>query len=343
MKNFLGAVFVGALLVGAPFLSACGDDDGPVDASTRDAADDAPSDANAADTTVRDADVRDASQDVADSAVADAAMDAPRTDAGTPVEGARVFFFGHSLAAFTEPGDKVGSHLCELARLDGLPCCADGSYPPSFLPSAFANYPFPPENSHGHQPGCWTDDDTFESAAFDRIVITETNFMWRERTADSFGPDGRMLIDRIEETYPEVPLYLYEHWPEFGRDQFTEWKNTMAGEFHTWFVALQDALRTESGRDVKLVPVGRIFAGLLAEGRPLESLTFDDLFVDDAPHGNINAYFLAGLVHYMTIYRRRPEGGPPSGLHATLTERYDDIVAYAWAELGHADLEGRVW
>lgn len=282
---------------------------------------------------------------------------AERRDGGTPVatpaprDGARVFFFGHSLVDNAADHTQVGSALCEIAAASGQDCCADGMYPPTFHPTALGAYDFPPdgeERRHRHEPSCWQG--SFAASGYDIAVITEANFYWRARPPeDGFAADGLRLAEQIRTVHPQALVYLYEHWPELEGVDFEEWVRQAHVEYLQWFAGIQDAIHRMNGSvRVRLVPAGYIFARLLQSGAPLADLTFRDLFVDLAPHGTPTTYYIAGLIHYLALYGRRPPASyrPPEYVLPLVRQRFPEVVAAAWRDLeGMVDENGqsRVW
>ena len=246
-----------------------------------------------------------------------------------------MYVFGHSLAAYSEPNTAVGQAMCLVAQAAGRPCCGDGQWPRGFDPSALSNYDFPPANRQGHSPACWQG--SFASSRFNVVTITETNFYFYDNPPTTPYPaDGLRLIGQIRSVYPDVPVYLYEHWPPLERFTFDQWKSRNYRDFHNWFAAIQDEMNRRDPRaNVKLIPVGLLFARMLSEIPELRSLRQSDLFVDTDPHGTPTTYFIAGLIHYMALYRERPPASltAPSYVHPTVRANLGAIVDFAWREI----------
>lgn len=271
-----------------------------------------------------------------------------------PLDSRGVYFYGHSLVDWGQPNTQVGTAMCDVAAAQGHACCADGQWPQGLAPSTFPFFTYPPEPGQGHVPGCGQDwGGSFAQSGVDAVVVTEANFIQGSGPDDSIAAASAFLAT-LRSADPDLPVYLYEHWPELeGGTTFESWKAGGQESFHDWFVALQDGMNAGgSGPPVRLVPVGPLLVGLLDEDGALADLTQADLFADTAPHGTPTTYFLAGLVHYMALYRRAPAtdaaaiAALPGYLHTAVSERYPRVVAGLWADLGAVlddDGESRVW
>ena len=253
----------------------------------------------------------------------------------TPRDSVSMYVFGHSLAAWSEPNTSVGQHMCWVAEAAGRPCCGDGQWPMGFEPSVFSNFAFPPQPIQGQGPSCW--EGSFASTGFDVITITEANFYFETNDPTAIPPREALgLIERIRGDHPGVPIYLYEHWPPIETFTFDQWKSRNHRDFHEWFVAIQDEVnRRDPGANLKLLPVGWIFARLLEQVPAMRTLRQSDLFVDPDPHGTATTYFLAGLIHYMALYRERAPASltAPDYVHPTVRDNLPAIVDFVWRDL----------
>lgn len=269
--------------------------------------------------------------------------------AGSARTSAKVYYFGHSLVDHSEPNTQVGSAMCSIAASSGHSCCADGEYPARFDPSAFGNYPLPPEPGQAHEPSCTEDwNGSYAASNLDTVVITEANFFY-DGSTDASVSAGRELVNNIRATDPSIPVFLYEHWPELeGGVSFDSWKSTDYRKFGAWFEAVQDGINSGDidGADIKLIPAGRVFTRLLRDVPALAALGQDDLFVDTDPHGTPITYFLSGIAHYMAIYGRKPatDGTAidrlPSYLPEAVRDNYAQIIDTAWDELQAVNAAG---
>ena len=292
--------------------------------------------------------------DADDTADIDVELDSTFPDVPPDPTASRTFFFGHSLVDHIAPNTQVGSVICDIAAADGRECCADGTYPADFFPNLMDNFSVPPEPQMTHRPSCWSGD--FTTAGYDTIVITEGNFFWAYEPAWGFIDPATDLVRQIRDALGSAPrIYLFEHWPEFdpvgGQVGMDRWVTSDHEPFFDWFAEIQDGVNAqlaERGDWIGMIPAGRVVARLLREGEPLEELAFDDLFVDNDPHGTPTAYFLLGLVHYLVLHGSLPpfEYELPAYVHPTVRERWAEVVVTAWDELGRVvddDAQSRVW
>lgn len=275
------------------------------------------------------------SQDAGTSGGAVEDMGALPVTGPNPRDTVRMYMFGHSLVDWAQPNTQVGSAMCDVARRSGDTCCADGSYV-EFTPTALGGYTWPPQQGHIHEPSCWNGD--FGSSNFDTVSMTEFNDYFTVRPpSDGFAPDGLRLFDQVRGVYPDVPVYLYEHWPPFeaGRT-FSSWFTTDYAAFYQWFADIQDLMNQQSpSANIKLVPVGLVFAQLLQPGNPLAGMSEDDLFVDSAPHGTGSTYYIAGLIHYMVVFQKRPASdlSAPAYVHPTIRDNMPAVIDFIWNQL----------
>lgn len=165
------------------------------------------------------------------------------------------------------------------------------------------------------------------------------------------------IVDRADEQTDSVKIYIYENWQPINPDgsnlpfpateeQLTDYYGHAQGRIHDWWKELQDELIAERPSQlIKMVPVGSMLGKLFTE-TVLRDLDQTDLYYDGAPHGTTTLYFLASLVHYMSIFEQPapPEYGALLAgdlnvqeqhyrIHPIVLENYQTIVDFIWNDL----------
>ena len=107
-----------------------------------------------------------------------------------------------------------------------------------------------------------------------------------------------------------------------------------AGDYHEWFEDYVGALNATGTRDVALLPIARVLATILSE-TPLAELDAEAFYIDEAPHGTPELYYLAALVTYAHLF-----GEPPpladdleAALHPAIGANAEAIRQIVWREL----------
>lgn len=198
----------------------------------------------------------------------------------------------------------------------------------------------------------------FGTAGIDHVMFTALNFgQWRGPTEPLpwTGVDGPSvlaysieLIDLVRETAGDLPIYVYENWPnmEFYWPEYTvgnpvpptaanlaNYYSQALGEFQDWWTELHDGLRA-ARPNVRSIPVGGILMRLLSE-TALSGITPLELYYDPAPHGTPNLYFLAAMIQYAAIYEETvPETyTPPANIHPLIASNLPLINQFIWDAL----------
>ncbi len=226
---------------------------------------------------------------------------------GEPLDGANVFFLGHSLQGWQAP-----------AMIANFSAHAGATYSYKAAIGIGANLAWQwehPDRAEGDNPRV-----TLAAEPFDVVVMTEAipladQLQW----ADSDGNFGRFLALAYGQN-PAVQPYLYETWDYLTVDN---WRAQLDSDRALWVSILDDVNAAQPGRDVLLIPGGRAMAALydrIQAGGVPGITNIRDLFLDDVHLTNTGWYFIA-LVQYATIYRRSPVGLP-----AATTDRFDQPI-----------------
>lgn len=210
----------------------------------------------------------------------------------------------------------------------------------------------------------WNTD--FATSDYDNVIVTEANFIQGLPPTSTETGFSRSSLDNFLRIFdyvvgetPDVKFYIYENWPEFGGqgfpypptpDEMLNYHNHTMGDFHDWWISLHDLMLAERpNSNIKLLPVGSILSKMLVNLPGLASLTHEDLYSDDAPHGHPVMYFLSALVHYMAMYQEQAPltyNAPATKIPQEVIDNYAEIVNYIWTELQtveFSDGESRVF
>ncbi len=270
---------------------------------------------------------------------AGAASDAATSDGGEAIEGAKVFYFGHSL---------VGHHLPQMLRSFasargntyevsgqvgwGTPIMShwrwEGSFDSGFVPLGFA------EELPGSTLFSVDGHTALESGEYDVIVLTETNGFasgspgnwssWCDPGAEFGGCSIEMATNLVRKARMHngaMRAFLYSNWKslnDFG-GSVSAWANdveAMVGYWENLADETEAQLASEGATDavVAVIPGGPIFARVVleAEAGNLAAFGIADesaLFLDDVHTTHLGFYVIA-LAHYASIFRESPVGLP---------------------------------
>lgn len=283
------------------------------------------------------------------------------------------YIFGHSLINWF-PHDIPGplppeSHtstpywVYQFARAAGHDYAVDGRFgfhpqyvdPDEWPPFDGWDFDGVPQRRSGTAPF------DFATAGLDHVMFTALNFgQWRGpgEPLPWTGVDGPSvlaysieLIDLIRETAGDLPIYVYENWPNMdfywpdyvtgNPDPQTEptaaaladYYAEALGPFQDWWTELHDGLRAARA-NVRSIPVGGILMGLLRD-TVLSSLPPLELYYDPAPHGTPNLYFLAAMIHYAAIFEEAIPASyvPPANIHPLIANNLALINTHIWNAL----------
>jgi hypothetical protein len=280
------------------------------------------------------------------------------------------YFFGHSLIDHRPPINPTPSDettvphwLQLLANHANKDFSASGKY--GFLPqhatqTVFSQWGYDIVNS------AWESDyEDFSVADFSTIFITAGNFIqWQSHTEDYYNDPGISplsatldIIDYVAAQEDSLKIVIYENWPDMGGiapdfpptdNQLETYYNYTVGDFHDWWLAYHNDLDSNRPElDVKMIPVGIIFADLFTNSN-LSQIPSTELYEDNAPHGRASLYFLASLVSYVGIYEEKPpvDFDIPEIVHPIIIENYSSIIEKIWetcVEFNFEDGRNRVF
>ena len=288
----------------------------------------------------------------------------------TPPQNLYQYIFGHSLINWLphdiplpyppESHTSTPYWVYQFAQEAGHDYAVDGRF--GFHPDYVARDQWPPTDGWSFagvpQRRDPADPDAlfdFATAGIDHVMFTALNFgQWRGPTEPLpwegaiDGPSVQAysieLIDLVRETAGDMPIYVYENWPDMaaywpdGQSEPTapalaDYYAHATGDFQDWWTRLHDGLRA-ARPNVRSIPVGSILMRLLSE-TVLDGIPASDLYYDSAPHGTANLYFLAAMIQYAAIFEETlPETyTPPTNIDPLIANNIPMINNFIWTAL----------
>ena len=287
----------------------------------------------------------------------------------TPPQNLYQYIFGHSLINWLphdiplpyppESHTSTPYWVYQFAQEAGHDYAVDGRF--GFHPDYVARDQWPPTDGWSfagvpqrRDPADPDEPFDFATAGIDHVMFTALNFgQWRgpAEPLPWDGTDGPSvqaysieLIDLVRETASDMPIYVYENWPDMaaywpdGQSEpspadLADYYAHATGEFHDWWTDLHDGLRA-ARPNVRSIPVGSILMRLLSE-TALDGIPASDLYYDSAPHGTANLYFLAAMIQYAALFEETlPETyTPPANIHPLIADNIPMINNFIWTAL----------
>lgn len=281
------------------------------------------------------------------------------------VDSVRQFTFNHSLWLHTFgdalPNSSTGYWIGDLALGAGSTYAWSGQF------GQLSYHELPPRPSLGasNSDDLWNDEDinvpeyraTFEEVELDNIIIMPDNFSCAGgEVAQQYLDDALRVIDDTAVRQPGAPIVIYQHWPEvcgnlafpLNSQQQADYFSIQLNGYHQWFVSYQNQLQQlRPALDIRMIPVGSIVAEILTNPSfQASTMTWEELYDDNAPHGKPSLYFLAGLVAYQALF-----GQPAADSHsvanqidARIANEFEQLNAFVWQRLNHYNANGvSIW
>lgn len=270
----------------------------------------------------------------------------------------RQFIFGHSLIdhrppAIETPSDEttVPHWLHLFAQEAGHGYAVTGQY--GFLQQ---HQNLPPFAQWGYDivPAVWdSDNETFDQADFNHVLITAANFaQWQGPSVPYYNdPNGtsplsatRTISDWLQTQEDSIKIFIYENWPDMAPymasfpptpEELSDYHDYTLGSFHDWWIEYHDSLLLQRPEHkIKMIPVGPILAELMMETE-VGNILVTELYEDDAPHGRPTLYFLASMITYMSMYQEKTPSSftVPSIVDPIIADNYGTLVDFIWNRL----------
>ena len=242
--------------------------------------------------------------------------------AGGTTDTLRYYVFGHSLYTWDyggEPGSypesSTGYWLASMADYAGLEAGGTGQY------GQLDYHALPPGAQYGYTTNTFDPwpSGTFAEQNFTHVLVMPSNFEQTYLTPSEYMPRTRRVLDYILAQAPNTTIVLYEHWPETNlagnvangaaltAQEWDTYNSYTLGEYHQWFLEWQNLIvAAYPNANIKMVPIGPVITQLLENTSYLSSLSFTDLYADDAPHGTRTTYLLAAVIIYRALYGVNP-------------------------------------
>lgn len=267
------------------------------------------------------------------------------------------FVFGNSLIHHLTdtPETTMPYWLAQLAEAGGHGLALDGQW--GFLPQFAVNLPPEPNWTIDGVERVWANEGfAFRRVPFDTILISPANFVQYQgpdRPYDGDNPTGTsplaaagQIIDWSQTQARGARFFIYEGWAEMASvvnyppnaRGMRRYHAANQGEYHQWYLDLVAQLQAERPDiDITLIPVARVLAEVLSTA-PFDEMRAEDLYLDDAPHGTGNLYFLAAMISYAALYGEAPpdEITLPESLHPVIRDNYLSLRAQIWASFSGA-------
>jgi len=273
---------------------------------------------------------------------------------------AQIYVFGNSLINHLDGGDEtaVPYWLARMAKASGHGFAADGQW--GFLRDFIR--PGPPLSnwSFSGVKSAWNRDRVrFEDADLTAIMVNPANFIQYQQPDAPYDGDNPGNVSPLEAMENLIdlhvgnrPLLIYEGWAEMAgvTRQFPPRKSGLIdyhrfniGDYHDWYMTLaQELSEARPDADIRLIPVASTLSQLLME-EPLNAISAEDLYVDNAPHGTSTLYYLAAMTVFPALYA---EAAPQlQGLEGTvhpLVIEHQTAIATRIMELHGTDIKAKV-
>ncbi len=257
----------------------------------------------------------------------------------------KIYVFGNSLFHHLSDSDvtTVPHWMALLARQQGQLFTLDGEF--GFLPN-FISKPEPtPGWAFQKVTSGWNSERSrFSRSGIDHIIIVPSNFVqYQPPSAPYDGMSGprtspleatMKLMDTVIKARPHAKFYIYEGWADmagFGNgfppkpNDLERYFSYNSGKYHDWYLKYTAELSRD--QEVELIPVATVLAKLLTQD-PLNQLTPQDLYLDDAPHGTATLYFLAAMITYSSLFEKPlpTSFAAPRSIHPIVANAYSDIA-----------------
>lgn len=167
------------------------------------------------------------------------------------------------------------------------------------------------------------------------------------RPTEEVWPDElELVINNFEANTNDTPTYwIYEGWADAGglleentgagtAQKFADWRarTTDAFGYTTWFdnlLAQTKANVPTAASRIKIIPVARTMVSVM-ENTAASTITADEWFEDNAPHGHDTAYLLVAMIVYSTLYQEQAPMPDFTGadINDTFLHNYNSIAEH---------------
>lgn len=278
---------------------------------------------------------------------------------GTPVGGktADTFLYLNSLYSHIFPDDATATHLYRMAQqAPGGGNTFTHAYMFGFPPEPFTAAPLrspqegipspyiPPFTSGPAWDGLsnieWVSfiPDNFEGPNYPPNAIN--GFGWAYTTAILTLIDGwEANAPNANRIYSVHGGWYFMNYPQHPRDfdaaRKLDWIGRTLGAYQDWLedmVAILQAARP--ALDIRLHRINYPTT-LALRDTAINTIIWDDLWYDNAPHGKRDMFFLTAIATYIELYNEKPPAGfvfdGAWGMSSVLTSNYQAIVDYIWS------------
>ncbi len=154
------------------------------------------------------------------------------------------------------------------------------------------------------------------------------------------------IVATHEANVGDRPNYwIYEGWSDGGRlldeatgagsdRDFADWRERTTTKFNYtgWYDNLLSQVKEnvpDAASRIKLIPVARTMVSVM-ENTPASSLSADDWFADDAPHGEDTLHLLAAMIVYSAMFEEvapKPDFSK-NNINDVFSANYEEIASH---------------
>lgn len=260
----------------------------------------------------------------------------------------KIYFFGNSLVNHptARQNTNVPHWLNQIARADGQRFASNGQW--GFLRHFEVDHPWVRSWRFPGVAEVMQDDvPSVAGLGFDVLLFNPENFLQNEDPDTEYMFETEIggtplsaaidLLSDLKNAGVNAPVFLYEGWADMapflrsfppGRRELKRYHRYNRGDYHDWYREYEARLAL-AGHPVRLIPVASLLSGLLQD-TPLADLPPEALYLDDAPHGTANLYFLAALICYGPLFDRPlPRSlDLPEDIHPIIQAHISEVIAY---------------
>jgi len=192
--------------------------------------------------------------------------------------------------------------------------------------------------------------DPWSAVVWTDILIMASNFEQGTKTGAVFATESDAVLSHIVTNSPSSNIIIYEHWSEgaqyglpvingneMSAPNFETYKalHQSGGAYHNWHIDYQNAI-IANGYTCSMIPVGPIIMDALNSETYLAGAGYQDLFLDDAAHGNATVYFLAGAICYIALFGQPNPNYLPTGsalINSAVTNNLSSLFSFIESRL----------
>lgn len=259
-------------------------------------------------------------------------------------EATKVFVFGNSLINHVSGTEKttVPHWLAHLADRNGEELELDGKF--GFLRNFASELPPQAQWSFENVTPAWGRSyRQFDDVGYSHYIFNPANFIQYQAADEAYhgdNPEGFSPLSAAAQLFqniaPSREIILYEGWADLEafstrfpprNRPLRKYHAYNQGDYHDWYVDFANKLQAAlPERNVTLIPIARILSRAFTE-TGLKGLKATDIYLDTAPHGAPNLYFLASIPVYARLFGSLPDvDDVPAEVHPLIKAHFSDYL-----------------